>query len=83
MTDPLLSPIGYSYVGLLVMLYALEHPDRVERIVQLGPVPIRFGTEFPPERRSDDREQALGRDRLAMLDALLDAGMDEKAPAAY
>lgn len=78
-----ISLIGYSYVGLLVMLYTLEHPDRVDRVVQLAPVPIRFGTEFPPESRSDDREQALGTDRLASLNALLDAGMDEKEPAAY
>lgn len=39
--------VGYSYLGLMVMLYALEHPQRVERVVQLGPVPLRFGTEYP------------------------------------
>lgn len=41
--------VGYSYLGLMVVLYALEHPERVDRIVQLGPVPIRFGTEYPAE----------------------------------
>lgn len=34
-------PVGYSYLGKAVMLYALEHPDRVTRIVQLGPVAMR------------------------------------------
>ncbi len=41
--------IGYSYLGLMVTLYAMEHPERVERIVQLGPVPIKLGTTYPPE----------------------------------
>ena len=41
--------IGYSYLGKIVVLYALEHPERVERIVQLGPVPPDFGTEYRAE----------------------------------
>jgi len=41
--------IGYSYMGMMVMLYALQHPDRVDRVVQLGPVPLRWDTQFPPE----------------------------------
>ncbi|HSR49717.1 MAG TPA: alpha/beta hydrolase [Acidobacteriota bacterium] len=46
------SPIGYSYLGLMVVLYAVEHPQHVERIVQLGPVPMRFGTEYAEEFRA-------------------------------
>ena len=42
------TPIGYSYLGLMVVMYALEHPDRVERIVQIGPVPLKFGTKYSP-----------------------------------
>ena len=41
--------IGYSYLGKIVVLYALEHPRLVERIVQLGPVGPAFGTEYRPE----------------------------------
>lgn len=40
--------IGYSYLGKIVVLYALEHPERVSRIVQLGPVGPKFGTEYQP-----------------------------------
>ena len=40
-------PVGYSYLGFMVVLYAMDHPDRVERLVQLGPVPRKFGTEYP------------------------------------
>jgi proline iminopeptidase len=38
--------IGHSYTGLMVYLYALAHPNRVRRIVQLGPVPPVFGTKY-------------------------------------
>jgi proline iminopeptidase len=41
--------IGYSYLGKIVVLYALQHPAHVERIVQLGPVGPAFGTEYRPE----------------------------------
>jgi pimeloyl-ACP methyl ester carboxylesterase len=34
------TPIGYSYMGLPVMLYAHDDPQHVGRIVQLDPVPI-------------------------------------------
>jgi proline iminopeptidase len=37
---------GYSYLGKVVVLYAMEHPERVERIVQIGPVPMKFGTKY-------------------------------------
>lgn len=33
-----ISLIGWSYLGAVVALYAAEHPDRVRRIVQIGPM---------------------------------------------
>jgi proline iminopeptidase len=41
------TPLGYSYLGLMVVIYAMDHPDRVTRIVQLGPVPRKFSTQYP------------------------------------
>ncbi len=41
--------MGYSYLGKIAVLYALEHPSRVERIVQFGPVGPAFGTAYRPE----------------------------------
>jgi pimeloyl-ACP methyl ester carboxylesterase len=41
------SLIGYSYLGLMIVMYAMEHPDRVARLVQLGPVPIKFRAQYP------------------------------------
>src|SRR3712207_3665108 len=39
--------VGYSYLGLMVVMYAMAHPERVDRIVQLGPVPRKWDTEYP------------------------------------
>lgn len=32
------TPVGYSYLGKMVTMYAVAHPDRVRRIIQLGPI---------------------------------------------
>lgn len=48
-----LSLVGYSYLGLMVALYATQHPERVERLVQIGPVPRRFGTAYPSDQMAD------------------------------
>lgn len=31
-------PIGFSYLGKMVVMYAVEHPQRVSRLVQIGPL---------------------------------------------
>ena len=40
--------IGYSYLGMMVIMYTMAHPDRVDRVVQLGPVPRQWDTQYPP-----------------------------------
>lgn len=40
-------PIGYSYLGKMAAMYAMQYPSRVSRIVQFGPVEITYGTQFP------------------------------------
>jgi pimeloyl-ACP methyl ester carboxylesterase len=40
--------IGHSYLGLMVILYTLKHPDEVNRVVQIGASPLKFGTTYPP-----------------------------------
>ena len=60
--------IGYSYLGRIVVLYALEHPERVERIVQLGPVGPNFGTEYKPEYVfQDDPVEPAARAKLRAM----------------
>lgn len=48
------SLVGFSYLGLMVALYATQHPDRVERLVQIGPVPRRFGTPYAADQQAGD-----------------------------
>jgi pimeloyl-ACP methyl ester carboxylesterase len=60
--------MGYSYLGKIVVLYALEHPERVERIVQFGPVGPSFSTDYKPEYVfQDDPVDPAARARLRAL----------------
>lgn len=55
------SLVGFSYLGLMTAIYASQHPDRVERLVQIGPVPRQVGAHYPPELvGSDDTLNAEG-----------------------
>lgn len=42
-------PIGFSYLGKMVIMYAVAHPDRVARIIQLGPLGNR-AVQMPPSQ---------------------------------
>ena len=52
-----LVPVGYSYLGKVVAMYAAAHPERVARVIQLGPganrpedmPPVEEGTFGAPE----------------------------------
>jgi pimeloyl-ACP methyl ester carboxylesterase len=48
------TPVGYSYLGLMVVMYAIKYPEHVERIVQIGAVPRKFGTEYPADQVASD-----------------------------
>jgi pimeloyl-ACP methyl ester carboxylesterase len=71
--------IGYSYLGMMVMLYTREHPQQVNRVVQLGPVPLRWDSEFPASLR-DTTKPRPDSASLRRLDALKRAATpDQKA----
>lgn len=42
-------PVGFSYLGKVAALYAIEYPNRVSRIVQLGPAQMDAATKYPKE----------------------------------
>jgi len=60
--------LGYSWGGLLALLYATEHPDRVERLALVSPAAISKGArgEFEAEfaRRQQDPRTIAAREEL-------------------
>ena len=77
------STIGYSYLGMMVMLYAKEHPDRIERVVQLGPVPLKFGTEYPPQYVNRDDEQIVDGAKYREMKKQESEGYDKSHPQEF
>ena len=77
------SAIGYSYLGKVVVLYGLTYPGHLERIIQLGPVPLKFGTEYPAEFQANDSDAVLNKDELQKLRDLRKEGFDKKHPKEY
>lgn len=77
--------IGYSYLGLLVVMYAMEHPSMVERIVQIGPVPLKYDTEYPAPLTNQDKLSDIGANagELAELEKLRVSGHDKSQPREY
>lgn len=39
--------IGHSYMGLMVILYAMKYGAHVNRVVQIGPLQPNHGTQYP------------------------------------
>lgn len=75
--------VGYSYLGLMVVMYAKAHPQHVRRIVQLGAVPIRFGTEYPEGLRAPDYYAAMDSTKLAEVRRLREEGLHHSDPQEY
>lgn len=82
---PKFSLIGYSYLGLMTVLYALEHPDRVDGIVQLGPVSLKFGATYPPDEQDADfqLEKAVPAPLVAEYRKATETGMAERQPREF
>ncbi len=72
---------GYSWGGLLALLYATEHPARVECLALVSPAPAWREARLEFERRFSERNLApeLQRQRAE----LRESGLRERDPAAY
>lgn len=70
-------PVGYSYLGKMVVMYAAAHPDRVRRIVQMGPVANEEPPRTPQRVVEDFGAPAADRERWQKLRA---EGAMEKSP---
>jgi proline iminopeptidase len=76
-----LAVLGYSWGGLLAQLYAVEHPDRVERLALVCPAPSRRAARDEFERRFAERN--LAPDLVVERQALRESGLRERDPRAY
>lgn len=72
---------GYSWGGLLALLYAIEFPDRVASLALISPAPAWRDARVEFERRFAERNLApeLQRERAA----LRQSGLRERDPSAY
>lgn len=73
------TPIGFSYLGKMVMLYAAANPGRVRRIVQLGPV---SNAAIAPSQRADE-DLGVTEAELKKWNEMKAAGAAEKSPREY
>ncbi|MGE0552031.1 MAG: alpha/beta fold hydrolase [Gemmatimonadales bacterium] len=72
---------GYSWGGLLAMLYATEHPGRVARLALVSPAPAwRAGRE---EFEARFAERSRRGDIAAARRELQESGLKERDPAGY
>ena len=60
--------IGHSYLGLMVILYAIKYPGRARRIVQIGPSQPDPRKTYPPELTVTDNVMAETFGQLALLE---------------
>jgi len=72
---------GYSWGGLLALLYALEHPGRIERLALVSPAPAWRAARDEFERRFQARTMTPA--LQAQRRALRESGLREKDPAAH
>lgn len=72
---------GYSWGGLLALLYFLEHPGHVERLALVSPAGIAFQyrQQFEEEFARRMARPEIQRER----DTLRSSGVRERAPSAY
>ena len=76
-----MSICGYSWGGLLAVLYLLQYPHRVERLALVSPASITAAGRLDFERRFAERMQAP--EVVQAREELKTSGLRERDPAAY
>lgn len=76
-----LTLVGYSWGGLLAMLYATSHPDRVDRLALVSAAPAWRAARDEFERRFLERTTAPA--LLEARQALRASGLRERDPEAH
>lgn len=75
--------VGHSYLGVAVILYAIAHPERVGRIVQLAPVGPDPGREYPRDLRANDLDVLLASEEARELERCRKDGSAERDPQEF
>lgn len=76
-----MSLIGWSYLGAMVALYAADHPEQVDRVVQIGPIPpLRNPYWHQYEKVHAARMDSLGLGCLQNMQQIIE---DMTPPATY
>jgi proline iminopeptidase len=76
-----LALVGYSWGGLLALLYAVEFPDRVSRLALVSPAPAWRDARNEFERRFAERN--LAPELQQQRAALRESGLREQDPDRY
>ncbi len=79
--EPRLTLLGYSWGALLALLYATEHPDRVERLGLVSPAPACRADRADYEARLAARNATP--ELRAARQQLRDSGLAETDPEQY
>jgi proline iminopeptidase len=79
---PRVTTIGYSYLGLMTVMYAMAHPERVAQLVQIGPVPRKFGTRYPGAEM-EAADTGVPKDELEAFRKLEASGAATREPRAF
>ncbi len=77
------SLIGESYVGLMIVMYAMKYPQNVERLIQIGAVPLKFGTEYPKELTANDETPVPDPAESARIEELRKQGFHKTNPKEF
>jgi proline iminopeptidase len=59
--------IGHSYLGLVVILYAMKYPAHVNRVVQIGPAQPNASTQYPAHLTGADATLAAFGGKIMQL----------------
>ena len=70
--------IGHSYLGYVVVLYAIKYPEHVNRVVQIGPSQPVTGKQYPPDLTGADAMMAETYAKMAELQKQGPAGDPEE-----
>ncbi len=73
--------VGYSWGGLLALLFATEHPDQVGRLALVSPAPTHSAARHDYQQRLDARMYAPEITRARR--ELRESGLRDSDPAAY